>query len=321
MSMSENGNIEEVMLRYLNGESTSEEENLLHEWINKSQSNAKEFELTKKLWFDSAEAVKLPVDTEKAWETVASKTIGKKAKIVGLFPWRKALAVAASIILIIGVFYYFNQSSETTWEVIASVNSDKKIQLSDGTEVTLRQGSQLSIPENFGKAIRQVKFEGEAFFEIKHDGSIPFSIITSRSIIKDIGTSFLVQSMDSIEQVTVVEGTVSFTNKDKEEVQIILKVGESAILENEMLQKKKVQTDNLLSWNSKILSFKNTPLSQVVIDLENYYRIDVVLSQSLRNIEITAEFRNESLEQVIKELQLFTGLQYQMKENTLIISK
>jgi ferric-dicitrate binding protein FerR (iron transport regulator) len=277
--------------------------------------------MTKRLWADTEEAALIPVDTDKAWQNVSSKTIEKQAKIVSLFPWRKALAIAASVILILSVLYYFNRPSDIEWNVTLAENSNTKIQLTDSSVITLRKGSRLSVPENYGKQIREVRLEGEAYFEIKHDTEKPFSITTSKSIIKDIGTSFLVQSTGSLEQVTVLEGVVSFAGKKKNKTPLVLKAGESAVLKNENIQKEKADTINLLSWRSNILVFHNTPLSQVVKDLKNYYLINVALPDSMDSVQITAEFKNESLAQVIKELRLLTSLQLQMKENTLFISK
>ncbi len=228
--------------------------------------------------------------------------------------------VAASIIIAAGVFYFSYQSTETVWKETLAQNSNKKIQLTDGSIITLRVGSKISIPENYNKS-RQVKLEGEAYFEVHHDVQNPFSVISSKSIIQDIGTAFLIQSNDSIEQVTVMEGEISFTNKKEKKNLLILKAGETAYLKNETLQRKNADTTNLLSWESKILIFQNKPLSQVVKDLEHFYKIHVQMENQLGQIEITAEFRNETLAQVVKELKLFTGLNFRLEKDQLIISK
>ena len=67
--------------------------------------------------------------------------------------------------------------------------------------------------------------------------------------------------------------------------------------------------------------FQNKPLSQVVKDLEHFYKIHVQMENQLGQIEITAEFRNETLAQVVKELKLFTGLNFRLEKDQLIISK
>lgn len=320
MEMSDYNHIQALMLRYLNHESSNEESRALELWINESNANAEEFELVKNIWEDSADSALIPVDVEKAWQKVQSQTIAQEAKVVKMFPWKKVFMVAASIIIAAGVFYFSYQSTETVWKETLAQNSNKKIQLTDGSIITLRVGSKISIPENYNKS-RQVKLEGEAYFEVHHDVQNPFSVITSKSIIQDIGTAFLIQSNDSIEQVTVMEGEISFTNKKEKKNLLILKAGETAYLKNETLQRKNTDTTNLLSWVSKILIFQNKPLSQVVNDLEHFYKIHVQMENQLGQIEITAEFRNETLAQVVKELKLFTGLNFKLEKDQLIISK
>lgn len=321
MMMSSNSDIQNIMLRYLNAEATAAEAEALLRWIRESSANEAEFDLIKRLWLDTADAALHRRDVEKAWQHVYAQTVGRKTKIVTLFPLKKVMAVAASFLLILSAYYFLNRPAETVWQETLASNANKQIRLSDGTVITLRKGGKLLLPENFGKSSRQAKLEGEAYFEIKHDSQRPFLVTTSRTIIQDIGTAFLVQSSDSTEQVTVLEGEVNFASKEKKEQELRLKAGESAVLEQEKIQRTVVETANLLSWKTHTLRFDNTPLSQVVKDLERYYSIQVQLPDELRSFQITAEFKNETLEQVLKELHLFTGIQFRMNDRYLKISK
>lgn len=321
MNMPDNNHIQEIMLRFLNGESSDEEAKALQEWIDENPSHKDEFELTKRLWTDSADAALLPVDTDKAWQQVSAQTIGKQAKVVRLFPWKRVVAIAASVILIVGGYYFFNQSRQTQWNETLADNGNKKIELPDGTQIMIRKGSKLSVPDDYGDGRREVKIEGEAYFEVKHDAKNPFAVLTTKSIIRDIGTAFLVHSTDSVEVVTVMEGEVSFAAKQQNEKPLLLKAGESAVLKNNVPRKETADTANVLSWSSGVLRFNNTILSLVAADLEDYYEVQVELPDSLRDVQITAEFRNESIDQVLKELQLFTGLKFERSGKVVVISK
>ncbi len=321
MNMPDNSHIQDIMLRFLNGETSDEEARKLQDWIAESTSNRDEFEQTQRLWTDSADAALLPVDTEKAWHNVRAQTIERQAKVVRMFPWKRAIAVAASIILIVGGYYFFNQASETKWDETLAENNNKQITLPDGTTIALRKGSKLSVPDNYGEGKREVKIEGEAYFEVKHDAQNPFAALTGKSIIRDIGTAFLIHSSDTLEEVTVLEGEVSFAAKEQTAKALILKAGESARLKNDVPQKEIADTANVLSWNSGILNFNNTPLSLVAGDLEDYYGVSVEVPADLGSVQITAEFRQEALEQVLKELQMFTGLKFERRGEAVVISK
>lgn len=321
MRMSNNSHIQIIILRYLNGEATNAESKELLQWIREDSANKAEFEMVKRVWVYTIDASFQKLDVEKAWQRVYAQTVGKQTRIITLFPWKKVTAIAASVLFLVTAYYFFSRPTEIIWHETLALNTNKQIQLSDETVVTLRQGGKLFLPEKFGKSYRQVKLEGEAFFEIKHDSQHPFLVTTPHSVIQDIGTSFLVQSNASSEQVTVLEGEVSFASKGKEGQGVRLQAGESAVLEKGKLQRKLIETGNLLSWKTKTLLFDNTPLSQVAKDLERYYLIQVQLPDDVSSVQITAQFKDEPLEQVLNELHLFTGLEFLIKGKILIISK
>lgn len=319
--MSSKDNIQEVMLRYLNGESSAAETEQLHQWLKESAANQSEFEMVGKLWTDSGVAAVRSFDTEKAWQKLHVQLETGKAKLVPLFSWKKAVAIAAAVVLLAGAFYFYSQPAQIEWKETVARDANKDLQLPDGSFITLRKGSRLSVPENFGKDGRQVRLEGEAFFQVRHDDRSSFSITTGRSFVRDIGTSFLVQSIDSLEQVTVMEGKVSFAARGNKEKTLELEAGQSAVLKNEQPERRMVASSNLLAWKTRVLLFDNTPLSQVAEDLRHYYAVTVHLPAALSPIGVTAQFKNESLTQVVEELHLFTGLNFRLEGNALFISK
>jgi ferric-dicitrate binding protein FerR (iron transport regulator) len=254
--MGENIHIQEIMLRYLNGEQTPEESRQLEQWITDNPSNAEEFDLIKKIWADTSSAALIPVDTHLAWQHVKAKIMGRETKVVKMFPWKRAMAIAASLLLVISVAYFLLKPKEIEWRETFAQKANLEIKLEDGTKIF--QSGGIIHTENFGKEIRQVKLEGEAFFDVVHNAQNPFSVITANSLIKDIGTLFLVQSTGIIEQVTVMEGEVSYTTKRETQPAILLKAGESAVIIKEKVQRKNVDTSNLISWSTRILTFNNS---------------------------------------------------------------
>lgn len=318
--MSSYDNIQDIILRHLNGEALKEEEDLLQKWRRESAANENELDTLAKLWRDSHDAALHHFNVEAAWKKVYDQTLAKEAKVRHLFSW-KAVAIAASIILIAGSVYFYNRSNKITWTETAAISANKIVALTDGSTITLRKGSRLSIPDNFAKASRHIKLSGEAYFEIKHDDQNPFSITTDKSFIQDIGTAFLVRSYDTLEQVTVMEGAVLFAGKNEKKEAIQLRGGESAVLKNGQPLKKIIENSNLLSWETNTLVFANTPLQQVANDLKNYYSVNVYFPADISSVPVTANFKAQPLEEVINELHLFTNLRFQLKDHDLYISK
>src|SRR5690625_1182276 len=139
--MTEKNSIQEIMLRYLNGESTEEESKELHAWINANKANEDEFKMIQSLWTDSEDAALIPVDTEKAWKEIQSKTIDKRNKVTPSFRLKRFFAIAASILLVLGAIYFFYQMPNTDWKLTVAKEDNKVIHIANGSTITLRRGS------------------------------------------------------------------------------------------------------------------------------------------------------------------------------------
>jgi ferric-dicitrate binding protein FerR (iron transport regulator) len=84
-----------------------------------------------------------------------------------------------------------------------------KLQLADGSRVWLNAGSSLRYPVGFQDSVRQVFLEGEAYFEVNHDGK-PFIVSTGSMNTRVLGTSFNISAYaDDLEyKTTLLEGKV-----------------------------------------------------------------------------------------------------------------
>ncbi len=63
------------------------------------------------------------------------------------------------------------------------------MKLPDGSIVWLNADSRLSYSESFGRKNRNVRLEGEGYFEVEH-GEHPFVVQTDSAQIKVLGTKF-----------------------------------------------------------------------------------------------------------------------------------
>ena len=64
------------------------------------------------------------------------------------------------------------------------------VTLPDGTQVKLNAESSLSYTHDFGRELRQVNLEGEAYFEVTKDEARCFNVIMEGATIEVMGTSF-----------------------------------------------------------------------------------------------------------------------------------
>ncbi len=81
--------------------------------------------------------------------------------------------------------------------------------LGDGSMVWLNAGSSLRFPVSFTDSTRQVYLEGEAYFQVSHNGK-PFIVTSGDMDVRVLGTSFNVLAYPDEQQLvtTLVEGSV-----------------------------------------------------------------------------------------------------------------
>ncbi|MDE3214187.1 MAG: FecR domain-containing protein, partial [Bacteroidota bacterium] len=281
----------------------------LHQWLEEDPSHQAEFEEIRLLWDQTESLTSIPFDNQAAWDTIYHRiTPSKPASVIKIISWKKAILIAASLMILGAAYYYYLANPKVQWNTYAATDSNKIIQLQDGSTFTLRKGGTLQIPDNYGIHTRMVKLAGECFFQIHHDDTKPFNLSTSKGVIKDIGTSFLMESNDTAEWILVTEGKVSFSAISDLKEPLIVSSGQAAVLEFQKPELKTLQSKNLLAWKNQKLEFDNTNLAQVARDLKDFYNVDFNFSSQInpKEILVTAQFDHEPLSKVIEELNLFT---------------
>ncbi len=106
----------------------------------------------------------------------------------------------------------YRSDGNVTSTIYAPFGARVSFSLPDGTTGMLNSGSKLSYSLPF-KNNRQIKLEGEAWFEVRHDEEYPFEIRTGNSTLKVLGTSFNMSAYPDENYVEVVlqNGKVEFT--------------------------------------------------------------------------------------------------------------
>lgn len=204
---------------------------------------------------------------------------GKKAyaKLYGRprrFYFVPGIAAAAAIAL--GVFLFTaRQNSQMRYY---AYDVSQSFTLKDGTEVTLSPGSSLSLKPH--RNPRAVNMTGTIRFSVAKDPEHPFTVQTKNAFVEVLGTVFTVS--DSPARVDVEEGRVSFSLSENAPG-VILTAGESARVKNGKAVKE--------------LVFEDAPLEEVLKALSE--RFGVQLSSASRGKRLSAEFTDESLEEII----------------------
>ncbi|WP_236977150.1 FecR family protein [Membranihabitans maritimus] len=141
------------------------------------------------------------------------ESISKRRYIMGI--------AATIVVLVVGylTMYTIGDTVDQQVEevVVVANNGAKSIFLKDGTYILLKEGSKIFHPLDFKDDVREVRLEGEAWFDVKRDTLRPFKV-TSKSIITTVlGTSFniVAHPEDKKVKVAVTSGKVQVSDQSK----------------------------------------------------------------------------------------------------------
>lgn len=177
-------------------------------------------------------------------------------------------------------------------------------------------------PVRFNGGERRVELNGEAYFEVAQDAHQPFTVVSGSQVIVVLGTAFNVEAYteDAFIQTTLVSGSIRVDLRNGT-APLVLKPGEKATLENNLLQVKKADTKADLAWMSDLFSFSDTDLRVVLRQLQRWYDIEVDYS-SLPPEKLYGQLpRSTPLPQLLKAIEKTTNLKFKLNNNRLIVDK
>lgn len=227
--------------------------------------------------------------------------------------------VMLCMILISGVLFFLLKQHDTSGQMMKTVTENGQrttIVFNDGSRVTLNSGTTLIYPDTFGKDSREVRLEGEAFFQIERDESRPFVIRSGELSTQVLGTSFNINAYNPEGiRVGVVTGKVKVGNGEKE---VMLTAG----LESKYSSKQgsfsvnRVDESEMNSWMDDRIVFKNSSLIEAFGQLERWYNVKFIFNiEELINCKINGDFNDQRLESVLQTLGFIYGIKYQISQD------
>ncbi|MCP4521233.1 MAG: DUF4974 domain-containing protein [Cytophagales bacterium] len=292
------------LTRHITNESSHEEKCEIEKWAQKSTDNQKDLEAYQKIWEISKTTSNLyEPNVFKAWNRIDKKCQVKRK--ISLYQY----AAIASVFLIIGLFTnWMLQPSPTVWKQMVGTEQSSKTPfvLVDGTKIWLNEGAILKYPQEYADDLRQVKLQGEAYFEVSKNKSKPFEVVLTEDVkVKVLGTAFNIKMTSNKIDVDVTEGKVAFGTEEK----LYLTRGMRGTYDTEQKAlNEEVLSSNAFAWKTGVLTFEKENLSTVLKTLEDHYQTSLRLTdEEYATKEISASFDNQSLEEVIEILELIVG--------------
>jgi transmembrane sensor len=201
-------------------------------------------------------------------------------------------------------------ASEPNWQNIQTrTGQHDSTVLADGSRLDLAGATQLSYAFD-GKTRRVKMAEGEVLFDIAKDDRHPFIIEVGDRSVRVVGTAFDVRQRGDQLSVAVLRG----------EVEVAPRAGGAAMhllpgkrfdhhLGAITSQLSEVAAEEISSWRSGRLIYRDRPLSELVDDLNSQFDRPVTLAESrLGDLRFSGVLVLDDQESVIRRLTLLTPL-------------
>ena len=225
--------------------------------------------------------------------------------------WSSGLAVAACLLLMVGVFAGWQPMrwlNDLGADYVSAPGQVRTLTLADQSEVTL--GADSAIAVNFSGNERHVELRrGVAFFHVTHTGK-PFVVDADGGEARVLGTEFEVRLQPGGAQVTVLSGRVGVKADQQAPQQILTADQQVAYAAGTADTVHRVDSLAQLGWRTGWLTYYKTPLADVVADLKRYYPGQIVLlNAQLGERRISGSFPSQDPQTVINSLQGVLGFE------------
>lgn len=257
-----------------------------------------------------------------------------------------AACIAAIVAAAAMVFYSLPAKKQEQKMAAITRNGERKtVVLPDGTKVWLNAGSTLHYLPAFGAATREVKLQGEAFFDVAKDTARPFVVHAEHLLIKALGTAFNVKAYneDGAVATALYRGLVSITRDEEgQNNQPILLYPHQKIIvpaavptpeKPAALQKElpAVTVEFLdsteaeparaeTSWMYNRLEFRGDDFVTLAHKMQHWFNVPIHFkNERVKGLRFNGSFEKETIHQAMKALQLAHSFNYKIKNNEVFI--
>ena len=295
---SENNRINDILGLHFGGEKLSDEqEKSLIDWVSR---NKEEYQRLSDLFRTLNRTEQPTFDPDMAWAEVNKKL--STPRTVGRYGFRRVISYAACIAMICATALYFvNTDNNKDSRYLNTSAALMTVILPDSSTVTLYPQAKVVYTADAQRNERKTALEGKAFFKVKPDAKRPFTVESNETTVRVLGTSFLVDGEKQSETgVFVREGTVEVA-RDRHEV--VLHANEQALSDENGMIKSGIEHPEIIFNNHiKEVTYKGTPLSKVIKDIENEFKTTITCTDPLKDAKISTKLKFTTVDELLSEI-------------------
>ena len=271
---------QELLFKYFNNKTTSEEEAAIAAWLEENEENVR-------IYNDASDLFELYL--QEACENglldgypALEARRKRRERIVRLIKTGIAAAAAIALVCIfsfrIAGNRYEKMLADTMNTIVVPDGKSMDFILPDSTVINLNSGARLSYPMAFARDRREVFLEGEAFFNVRHDNDRPFTVKTFAYDVTVLGTKFNVNAdrQSGAFSAALVEGSVRVSGASGE--QIMMKPQDVVILKDGRLRREPALTaSETVFWKDGIFDACGLDFETLMKKMERAYGVKIYI--------------------------------------------
>lgn len=267
----------DILYKFFDRRATATEKKEIEQWLKESQENQgvlfaeREFFTAMILSGKLREKEKVGKDGKKQYKrTFQYQTIlrelGKIAAII-------------AITVTTGLLFLQKNGEEAMHTITVPSGQRANLTLPDGTKVWMNAKTEIQYPGIFSKSKREIRLNGEAYFEVSHNARQPFIVHTNKCSIEVLGTKFNVEDYaDSKDFSTaLMEGSVKVSDNKQDKNTLILSPDQLVTFKNGKLTAKDITDYEYYRWREGLVCFKNVEFEQLMHRFEKCYGVQIVI--------------------------------------------
>jgi transmembrane sensor len=307
----------ELLHKFFAGTATLEEKEAIMHWMESDPGN-KQFLLKERKLYN---AVLLHGEDKQVQQQAGRQQYFLRRGIA------RFLRVAAMIVVAFGLGYFW-QSEKTEGPIAMQTISVPagqcvNVTLPDGSNIWLNAQTTIQYPVSFNKENRQVKLDGEAYFNVAKDSKRPFIVNTKECSVEVLGTKFNIDAYSSRDkfETVLMEGSVKVSMLDDPTQAVSLKPNNKVYRSNGKLLTQKVSNYERYRWKEGLICFVDEPFKVVMEDFEKFYGLTIVVNnQKVTQYLYTGKFKQtDGVDYALSLLQKNIHFTYQRdRENHIV---
>lgn len=317
---------EEVLYRYIKGETTAEENLHVAKWMEEEPASHQQKLDEVRFIYEFSMLYGDQIEHKAA----AGRKTGLRAiqlRRIGGY----VLRIAAAVILVvlggnIARHRLYNTFTQQTNVLQVPYGQRIHITLADGSDVWLNSGARLEYPVVFEKKLRRVKLSGEGLFDVRHDENCPFEVETFATNISVLGTKFNVLADEAHERfsTTLLEGRVKIANRlDPRQREIIMNPDDIVNLSNGRLYVETLRDHEALCWTEGLVNISGLKFDELMSKFEQVFDVRIVIARrTLPDIgKISGKIRvNDGIENALHILQYAADFTYHKDDEANVVT-